>query len=106
MTDVPEGWVLVPIEPTKEMIKAGEKWSGLPEQTWRDMIDEALEPPIAPILIETAEAARYCGLSKQFFEKSRSLGTGPKYLKLGRRVKYRISDLYAWMADQARSKTS
>lgn len=40
---VPDGWTLVPIEPTPEMIRAGESWSGLPSQTWRDMIDAAPE---------------------------------------------------------------
>jgi hypothetical protein len=34
-------WVLVPKEPTEEMVKAGESWSGLPAQTWTDMIDAA-----------------------------------------------------------------
>lgn len=34
-------WVYVPKEATKEMIKAGEGWSGLPSATWSDMIDAA-----------------------------------------------------------------
>lgn len=36
-------WVLVPKQPTAEMVKAGESWSGLPAQTWQDMIDAAPE---------------------------------------------------------------
>lgn len=37
----PEGWALVPIEATEAMVKAGGKWSGLPSQTWADMLDTA-----------------------------------------------------------------
>lgn len=36
-------YVLVPLEPTREMLKAGESWSGLPRQTWQDMIDASPE---------------------------------------------------------------
>jgi len=38
---LPEGWALVPIKPSREMTKAGEHWSPLPEQVWQDMIDAA-----------------------------------------------------------------
>jgi R67 dihydrofolate reductase len=41
IVSVPEGWALVPIEATEAMVKAGEKWSGLPSQTWTDMLDAA-----------------------------------------------------------------
>lgn len=41
----PEGWTIVPIEPTPEMEKAGESWSGLPSATWAEMLDAAPEPP-------------------------------------------------------------
>lgn len=40
-TRVPDGWALVPSKPSREMIKAGERWSPLPEQVWQDMIDAA-----------------------------------------------------------------
>lgn len=40
-------YVLVPLEPTREMAAAGEGWSGLPRQTWQDMIDAAPEYPNA-----------------------------------------------------------
>lgn len=38
------GLVLVPSEATPEMRKAGESWSGLPGQTWDDMLASALDP--------------------------------------------------------------
>lgn len=34
-------WILVPKNPTEEMIKAGGSWSGLPSATWQDMLDAA-----------------------------------------------------------------
>lgn len=45
---VDDEWVLVPKQPTAEMIKAGEAWSGLPSQTWQDMIDAA-PPTTSPL---------------------------------------------------------
>jgi len=45
VASVPVGWVLVPINPSGEMVAAGGSWSALPGQTWADMIDAA---PIGP----------------------------------------------------------
>jgi predicted DNA-binding transcriptional regulator AlpA len=46
----------------------------------------------------------YC--SPQTVEKMRLTGTGPKYAKLGRLVRYRKSDVLAWLDEQSRSSTS
>lgn len=43
-----DGWTLVPKLATADMIKAGCTWSGLPAQTWTDMIDAAPASP-APL---------------------------------------------------------
>ncbi len=43
--EIPTAWTLVPKEATANMIKAGGTWSGLPAQTWTDMVDAA---PAAP----------------------------------------------------------
>lgn len=51
------------------------------------------------------EAADYLGLSLSNLAKRRMWGTGPRYLKLGRRVVYEIEDLDAWAREQARSST-
>ena len=46
----------------------------------------------------------YC--SPQTVEKMRLTGTGPKYAKLGRLVRYRKADVLAWIDEQSRSSTS
>jgi predicted DNA-binding transcriptional regulator AlpA len=56
--------------------------------------------------LTTEAAARYLSLAESTLEKARVTGTGPRYLKLGRAVRYRIVDLDAWMADRAVNNTS
>lgn len=55
---VPANYMIVPIKPSREMVKAGERWSALPEQTWQDMIDAApiveVEPPATDTLADFA----------------------------------------------------
>lgn len=55
---------------------------------------EILEP-LAPLAVDTREAAKYLGVSPQFLEKLRYLEAehGPKYLRCGRKILYRLSDL-------------
>lgn len=45
----------------------------------------------------TREAARYTRLSQPTLERFRLTGEGPAYLKLGGAVRYRRSDLDAWL---------
>lgn len=60
-----------------------------------------------PNLLDTGEAASYLRLSTQFLEKARiASNTGPRFVKLGRRVFYRRDDLDAWIDAQARTSTS
>lgn len=56
--------------------------------------------------LDTLSAARHTGLSKSTLEKLRVFGGGPKYLKLGKAVRYRIEDLDAWLAARVISSTS
>jgi predicted DNA-binding transcriptional regulator AlpA len=56
--------------------------------------------------LDTAAAADFVGLSKSALEKLRCFGTGPKYLKLNRAVRYRVSDLEAWLSERIVSSTS
>lgn len=56
--------------------------------------------------LRTREAAQMLGLSHRTLEKHRTYGTGPKYLKLGGRVVYRMQDLHAWATPGERSSTS
>ena len=39
----PDGWQLVPVEPTPEMEEAGDRWTTFPLTVWMDMIDAAPE---------------------------------------------------------------
>ena len=56
--------------------------------------------------LDTLAAARHIGLSKSTLEKLRVFGGGPKYLKLGKAVRYRVEDLDAWLAARIISNTS
>lgn len=56
--------------------------------------------------VNTKGAASYLGLAESTLEKARVSGTGPKYLKLGRAVRYRIADLDSWMSDRMVGSTS
>jgi helix-turn-helix protein len=54
----------------------------------------------------TEEAARFLRLQKQTLEAWRLRGTGPAFLKLGRRVVYRREALERFMAERERRSTS
>ncbi len=54
----------------------------------------------------TAQAADFLGLKKNTLEIWRFRGTGPKFVKLGRSVRYRLSDLEAFIDACTKQKTS
>ena len=56
--------------------------------------------------VDTAAAARILGVSVSFLNKSRVVGGGPTFRKLGRSVRYSPADLHAWAAANARRSTS
>lgn len=56
--------------------------------------------------LDTHAAAAKTGLASSTLRKLRLTGQGPRYLKLGRAVRYRESDLDAWMDARATSSTS
>jgi excisionase family DNA binding protein len=55
--------------------------------------------------LNVREAAHYLGLSVSTLNKMR-LGSGPRYLKFGRRVLYDQRDLEEWAAQCVRKHTS
>lgn len=57
-------------------------------------------------VLPTEHAAAYLGLSPKTLETLRTRGGGPPFLKLGRRVVYRKSDLELWLAQRVRRSTS
>jgi hypothetical protein len=52
---------------------------------------------------ETALATR---LSERTLERARVTGSGPRFVKAGRRVLYDLADLEAWITARKRSSTS
>ena len=50
--------------------------------------------------LTTKQAARLLGLSVSTLNKWRCYGTGPRFLKLGRAVRYRRPDLDAFISDR------
>lgn len=49
------------------------------------------------VILTTPQAARYLGLAVSTLNKWRCFGDGPKFLKLGRAVRYRQEDLDAFL---------
>ena len=56
--------------------------------TWRNPASQFLATP---------EAAEYIGVHKSTLDTWRCRGEGPRFLKLGRSVRYRICDLDAYL---------
>ena len=58
-------------------------------------------------LVSTTEAAEYLGGHKpNTLEGWRVQGSGPRYIKVGRLVRYRVTDLDAYLESQTRNSTS
>lgn len=49
-------------------------------------------------LLTTKELAKYLGIGESTLLQYRFDGTGPAYIKLGHLVRYRMSDVEAWLA--------
>jgi predicted DNA-binding transcriptional regulator AlpA len=56
-------------------------------------------------MLNTAEAASYCGSSESTFNKLRLLGGGPVFVKFGRRVVYDPADLDRWLSAHRRASS-
>lgn len=57
-------------------------------------------------LLDVNDAAKYLNLSKSTLAKMRLSGKSPKYIKLGRKVAYRATDLDTWIEEQTFSSTA
>jgi hypothetical protein len=57
-------------------------------------------------LLTPKDAADYLRLSPSWLAKSRMRGDGPPYVKLGRSIRYRETDLVHWMKARRRLSTS
>ncbi len=58
------------------------------------------------VFLTQLEASSYLRLSPRTLERHRVEGTGSRFVKLGRRVLYRRSDLDAWAASRTFGSTS
>lgn len=57
-------------------------------------------------LLNTTQAAAYIGMSKAFLERDRWAGARVPFIKVGSRaVRYRLSDLDAYLDSQVRRST-
>jgi hypothetical protein len=60
-------------------------------------------PDLAPSAIPEDEAARYLSMSRSYLRQSRCYGDrpgrtrAPPWLKIGRCIRYRVSDLDSWL---------
>ena len=57
-------------------------------------------------LLTQSDAAKLLRLSERTLERLRLQGGGPLYVKAGRAVRYRETDLEAWIAARVVSSTS
>lgn len=52
-------------------------------------------------LLNEIAAAEMLGLSPSWLRQHRCKGTGPKFIKMGRAVRYRVSDLAAYVESRS-----
>ena len=57
-------------------------------------------------LLTTAEVAERLRVSQSFLAKARVTGQGPRFIKVGRSCRYRISDVESYERSRARTSTS
>jgi predicted DNA-binding transcriptional regulator AlpA len=57
-------------------------------------------------LIDTPALAKILRTSESYLNKLRCSGAGPRFIRLGRRVRYRLSDVEAFLASNACLSTS
>lgn len=70
------------------------------------VVSQFWRAPDEALFSQTALTA-ITGLTAPFFERARWSGSGgPRYLKLGARVRYRKSDVLAWIKDRPTVKST
>ena len=67
------------------------------------------QPPgstvVMPRLWDQKRLAAYLGKSEAWAERARCAGAGPKFIKLGRHVRYKAEDVFDWIEENARTCT-
>jgi predicted DNA-binding transcriptional regulator AlpA len=57
-------------------------------------------------LLNQRLAAAYLSISERTLERRRCVGDGPRFVRCGRCVRYRLADLEAWVASRVVASTS
>ncbi len=57
-------------------------------------------------LMPEKEAAKLAGFSRAAFIKWRREGRSPRYIRVGRSIRYRVSDLVAWIQQHTVEQSS
>ena len=60
----------------------------------------------SPHFIDEAQLEARTGISRRNWERKRIRGDGPPFVKIGRLVRYPVSELDAWLAAHLRHSTS
>jgi hypothetical protein len=60
----------------------------------------------APTYTDTRGAAAHLACSASYLEKERVAGGGPRFIKIGKAVRYKIDDLDAWASSRTFASTS
>ena len=55
--------------------------------------------------LDNREAAEYLCVSESFLNKTRHFGTGPRFYRVGRAIRYAIEDVDDWMAERRATST-
>lgn len=64
-------------------------------------------PTSPPLLLAEKEAAKALGFSERTLQKWRSVGGGPRFVRVSARaVRYRQVDIDAWVEERLRTSTS
>jgi excisionase family DNA binding protein len=63
-------------------------------------------PKKVEALLTTKEAAGFLRISKSYLDKLRVYGGGPKFLRFGRKILYRQSELNLWAEQRSFGSTS
>jgi predicted DNA-binding transcriptional regulator AlpA len=67
----------------------------------------AREPKLDDECLRTPkEAANFLRVSESWLAKARMQGNGPPFVKIGRSIRYRESDLLRWMRSRTHLSTS
>jgi hypothetical protein len=63
-------------------------------------------PPSLDRLLTTEQTAEVFGITQNTLEKWRVFGRGPKFVRVGRRIRYSPTDIAAYLAESTRTSTS